>query len=72
MLVEIIMEELLKTQEAGAKNYIELLISKEINLVEGTIATVEYDPYRNCKISLVSYADGDKDILFNPLVKSRR
>lgn len=26
----------------------------------GTIATIEYDPYRNCRICLVKYIDGDR------------
>ena len=47
-------------KEAGAKNYIELLISKEINSVLKVLSTVEYDPYRNCRICLVTYLDGDK------------
>jgi large subunit ribosomal protein L2 len=34
--------------------------------VIGTIATVEYDPNRNCFISLVNYADGEKRYILAP------
>lgn len=33
--------------------------------VVGTVLTVEYDPNRNSRISLVEYADGEKDTYFN-------
>jgi large subunit ribosomal protein L2 len=35
--------------------------------VPGRIATVEYDPNRNCFISLVNYADGEKRYILAPL-----
>ncbi len=35
--------------------------------VFGYIATVEYDPNRNCYISLVNYADGEKSYILSPL-----
>ena len=48
-------------KEAGAKKLYRIIDFKRNKFgIEGTIATVEYDPYRNCRISLVSYADGDK------------
>jgi len=34
--------------------------------VEGTVKTVEYDPNRNVRISLVWYADGDKRYILTP------
>ena len=34
--------------------------------VDGEIATVEYDPNRNCFISLVNYADGEKRYILSP------
>ncbi|MBN2136994.1 MAG: 50S ribosomal protein L2 [Sedimentisphaerales bacterium] len=34
--------------------------------VPGTIATVEYDPNRDCFISLVNYADGEKRYILAP------
>jgi large subunit ribosomal protein L2 len=35
--------------------------------VPGRIATVEYDPNRNCFVSLVNYADGEKRYILAPL-----
>lgn len=35
--------------------------------VPGEIKTVEYDPNRNCRISLVQYADGEKRYILSPL-----
>jgi large subunit ribosomal protein L2 len=35
--------------------------------VAGRVATVEYDPNRNCFISLVNYVDGDKRYILAPL-----
>lgn len=35
--------------------------------VPGEITTVEYDPNRNCRISLVQYADGEKRYILSPL-----
>jgi len=35
--------------------------------VPAKIATVEYDPNRNCFISLVNYADGEKRYILSPL-----
>ena len=34
--------------------------------VSATVATVEYDPNRNCFISLVNYADGEKRYILSP------
>ncbi len=34
--------------------------------VEGTVASVEYDPNRTCNIALVKYADGDKRYILAP------
>ncbi len=35
--------------------------------VPGKVATIEYDPNRNCFISLLHYADGDKKYILTPL-----
>jgi large subunit ribosomal protein L2 len=35
--------------------------------ITGKVATVEYDPNRNCFISLVNYADGEKRYILSPL-----
>ncbi len=34
--------------------------------VPGTVKTIEYDPNRNVRISLVQYADGDKRYILTP------
>ena len=35
--------------------------------IPGTIKTIEYDPSRNVRISLVNYADGEKKYVLSPL-----
>ena len=34
--------------------------------VEGTIASIEYDPNRNARIALVNYQDGEKRYILHP------
>jgi large subunit ribosomal protein L2 len=54
-------------REAGAKKLYRIIDFKRNKLnVPGTIATVEYDPYRNCRICLVHYADGEKRYIIQP------
>ena len=54
-------------REAGAKKQYRIIDFKRNKLnVPGTIATVEYDPYRNCRICLVHYVDGDKRYIIQP------
>jgi len=48
-------------KEAGAKKLYRIIDFKRNKFnIEGKIATVEYDPYRNCRICLVNYVDGEK------------
>ncbi|HGZ70634.1 MAG TPA: 50S ribosomal protein L2 [Nitratifractor sp.] len=48
-------------REAGAKKLYRIIDFKRNKFdIEGKIATVEYDPYRNCRICLVNYADGER------------
>ena len=48
-------------KQAGAKKLYRIIDFKRNKFgIEGKIATVEYDPYRNCRICLVNYADGEK------------
>ncbi len=48
-------------KEAGAKKNYRIIDFKRNKFdIPGTISTVEYDPYRNCRICLVTYADGEK------------
>ena len=54
-------------REAGAKKQYRIIDFKRNKLnILGTIATVEYDPYRNCRICLVHYVDGDKRYIIQP------
>ena len=35
--------------------------------VPGTVATIEYDPNRSSRIALISYADGEKRYILQPV-----
>ncbi len=54
-------------REAGAKKLYRIIDFKRNKFnVEGTVATVEYDPYRNCRICLIKYVDGDRRYVLQP------
>lgn len=54
-------------REAGAKKLYRIIDFKRNKLnIEGKIATIEYDPYRNCRIALVHYPDGEKRYIIQP------
>ena len=54
-------------KQAGAKKLYRIIDFKRDKFgIEGTVATVEYDPYRNCRICLVNYADGDRRYVLQP------
>jgi len=54
-------------RQAGAKKLYRIIDFKRNKFnVEGTVATVEYDPYRNCRICLVKYIDGDRRYVLQP------
>jgi len=54
-------------KQAGAKKLYRIIDFKRNKFnVPGIIATIEYDPYRNCRIALVNYADGDKRYILQP------
>jgi large subunit ribosomal protein L2 len=54
-------------KEGGAKKLYRIIDFKRDKFnVPGTVATVEYDPYRNCRICLISYADGEKRYIIQP------
>ena len=54
-------------KQAGAKKLYRIIDFKRNKFdIPGTISTVEYDPYRNCRIALVTYADGDKRYILLP------
>jgi len=54
-------------REAGAKKLYRIIDFKRNKFnIEGTVATVEYDPYRNCRICLIKYVDGDRRYVLTP------
>jgi large subunit ribosomal protein L2 len=54
-------------REAGAKKLYRIIDFKRDKFgIEGTVATVEYDPYRNCRICLIKYVDGDRRYVLQP------
>lgn len=54
-------------REAGAKKLYRIIDFKRNKVdVPGTVATIEYDPYRNCRICLINYADGEKRYIIQP------
>lgn len=51
----------------GHKKYYRVIDFKRNKLsVPGTVKTVEYDPNRNARISLIVYADGEKKYILTP------
>lgn len=54
-------------KEGGAKKLYRIIDFKRNKFdVPGTVSTIEYDPYRNCRIALVTYADGEKRYIIQP------
>jgi large subunit ribosomal protein L2 len=54
-------------RQAGAKKLYRIIDFKRNKLdVPGKVAAIEYDPYRNCRIALVVYADGEKRYIIQP------
>ena len=54
-------------KQGGAKKLYRLIDFKRNKFgVPGKVATVEYDPYRNCRIALINYADGEKRYILQP------
>ncbi|WP_263833946.1 50S ribosomal protein L2 [Sulfurospirillum oryzae] len=54
-------------KEAGAKKLYRIIDFKRRKFdVEGTVAAIEYDPNRNCRIALINYADGEKRYILQP------
>jgi large subunit ribosomal protein L2 len=54
-------------REAGAKKLYRIIDFKRNKFnIEGTVSTIEYDPYRNCRICLVKYVDGDRRYVLQP------
>lgn len=54
-------------KEGGAKKLYRIIDFKRNKFgVEGHVSAIEYDPYRNCRIALISYKDGDKRYIIQP------
>ena len=54
-------------KQAGAKKLYRIIDFKRNKFdIPGTVSAIEYDPYRNCRIALVNYADGEKAYIIQP------
>lgn len=54
-------------KEGGAKKLYRIIDFKRSKVgVEGVVKSIEYDPFRNCRIALVYYVDGDKRYILQP------
>jgi large subunit ribosomal protein L2 len=54
-------------KEAGAKKLYRIIDFKRNKYgIPATVKAIEYDPYRNCRIALVVYADGEKRYILQP------
>ena len=54
-------------KEAGAKKLYRIIDFKRRKFdIEGTVAEIEYDPNRNCRIALINYVDGEKRYILQP------
>ncbi len=54
-------------KQAGAKKLYRIIDFKRNKFdVPATVSAIEYDPYRNCRIALVTYADGEKRYSLQP------
>jgi len=54
-------------KEAGAKKLYRIIDFKRNKFgIVGKVTTVEYDPYRNCRICLITYIDGEKRYILQP------
>jgi large subunit ribosomal protein L2 len=55
-------------KETGTKKLYRIIDFKRNKFgVPGKVAAIEYDPYRNCRIALINYVDGDKRYILQPL-----
>jgi len=54
-------------KEGGAKKLYRIIDFKRNKFgIEGVVSTIEYDPYRNTRICLITYKDGDKRYIIQP------
>jgi large subunit ribosomal protein L2 len=54
-------------REAGAKKLYRIIDFKRNKTdIVGKVSAIEYDPYRNCRIALINYIDGEKRYILQP------
>ncbi|UFS62378.1 50S ribosomal protein L2 [Sulfurimonas sp. HSL-3221] len=54
-------------KQGGAKKLYRIIDFKRNKFgIPGKVAAIEYDPYRNCRIALINYADGEKRYILQP------
>jgi len=54
-------------RDGGAKKLYRIIDFKRNKFdVPGKVAAIEYDPYRNCRIALINYVDGEKRYIIQP------
>lgn len=54
-------------KEGGAKKlYRKIDFKRNKFNIEGTVYAIEYDPFRNCRIALIFYPDGEKRYILQP------
>jgi large subunit ribosomal protein L2 len=54
-------------KEAGAKKLYRIIDFKRRKFgIAGRVDAIEYDPYRNCRIALITYVDGEKRYILQP------
>ncbi|MBE0495879.1 MAG: 50S ribosomal protein L2 [Campylobacterales bacterium] len=54
-------------REAGAKKLYRIIDFKRTKFgIPGRVDAIEYDPYRNCRIALITYVDGEKRYILQP------
>jgi len=54
-------------KEAGAKKQYRIIDFKRRKFdIKGKVSAIEYDPYRNCRIALITYSDGEKRYILQP------
>lgn len=54
-------------KQAGAKKLYRIIDFKRDKFgIPGKVSAIEYDPYRNCRIALITYADGEKRYILQP------
>lgn len=55
-------------KEGGAKKLYRIIDFKRNKFdIHGVVKTIEYDPFRNCRIALIIYPDGDKRYILQPI-----